>query len=140
MSKPFSQELYDRDDQAKDFVIRFFIERYNWDAYVNPDQYGIDVIVENERGKFEVEVEVKQAWEGKKFPYKTLHYAARKLKFAENPDNVHFLTLNKDWTYGLLVSAETIAICKIIRKDTIYTKNEKFIEVPIDNCTPLKLY
>ena len=140
MSKPFDPELYERDDKAKDFVRAFFEERYGFIAYVNPYQYGIDLIIENKRGKFELEVEVKQGWTGKDFPYKTLHYAARKVKFAENPDHVHFITLNKDWTWGLLVSGEVIAQCEIICKDTIYTKNEKFIQVPLDKCSLLKLY
>ena len=140
MTKPFDPELYDRDDRAKDFVRAFFEQRFGFIAYVNPDQYGIDLIIENDRGKFELEVEVKQAWTGRNFPYKTLHYAARKIKFAENLGNVHFITLNKNWTWGLLVSGDVIATCKIVTKDTIYTKNEKFIEVPLDKCSLLKLF
>lgn len=140
MSKLFDQGLYERDDKAKDFVKAFFEERFGFIAYVNPDQYGIDLIIENERGKFELEVEVKQGWTGRNFPYKTLHYAYRKIKFANNPDHVHFITLNRDWTWGLLVSGKVIAQCEIICKDTIYTKNEKFIQVPLDKCSLLKLY
>lgn len=139
MSKPFSQSLYDRDDNAKDFVRLFFIERYHYDCWVNPDPYGIDLIIQNDRGIFELEVEVKQSWQGRNFPYQTLHYAARKLKFAENPANVHFITLNKDWSYGLLVTGDVIATCSIIVKDTIYTKNERFIEVPREKCALIKL-
>lgn len=140
MNKPFSQELYDNDDAAKEFVIAFFTKRFGFIVYVNPDPYGIDLIVENERGTFELEVEVKHAWKGKKFPFKSLHFAGRKIKFANNPSHVHFITLNHDWTYGLLTSGDTIKNSVVIRKDTIYTKNEKFIEVPIAKCTLLRLY
>ena len=140
MSKPFSQKLYDRDDSAKDYVLRFFAERFGYVAYVNPDPYGIDLIIENERGRFELEVEVKRSWLGKNFPYQSLHYAYRKIKFAENPDNVHFITLNREWSYGLLVTGEVVSECVVITKDTIYTKNEKFIEVPLSKCVLLKLF
>ena len=139
MSKPFSQELYDRDDAAKEFVIDFFRTRYGWVVYVNPDQYGIDLIVENERGRFELEVEVKHNWKGRRFPYPTIHFAARKLKFAQNPINVNFIMLNDDWTYGLVIDGETFASSPIISKNTIYTKNEKFVEVPASKGTLLQL-
>lgn len=140
MSKPFSQELYDKDDAAKEFVITFFTERYGFLVYVNPDQYGIDLIVENERGTFELEVEVKHNWKGKVFPFRTVHFAARKIKFAKHPDNVHFIMLNDDWTYALLIDGITFSNSPIIRKDTIYTRNERFIEVPVNKAQLLKLY
>lgn len=139
VSKPFSQELYDRDDAAKEFVITYFTTRYGWLVYVNPDQYGIDLIVENERGVFELEVEVKHNWKGQKFPYQTVHFAARKLKFAKNPENVNFIMLNDDWTYAIVIDGPTFASSPIIRKDTIYTKNERFVEVAVAKGTLLKL-
>lgn len=140
MSKPFSQELYDRDDAAKEFVIDYFTIRHGFVVYVNPDPYGIDLIVENERGRFELEVEVKHNWKGDKFPYKTIHFAARKLKFAENPERVNFIMLNDDWTYGMVIDGETFASSPVIVKDTIYTTRERFIEIPVDKGTLLKLF
>jgi hypothetical protein len=140
MNKPFSQELYDNDDAAKEFVIAFFTERYGFIVYVNPDQYGIDLIVENSRGTFELEVEVKHGWKGEKFPFRSLHFAGRKIKFAKNPEHVHFITLNDDWTYALLTSGDVLKESKVITKDTIYTKNEKFVEVPLDKCQLLRMY
>jgi hypothetical protein len=140
MSKPFSQELYDRDDAAKELVIAYFKTRFGYNAYVNPDPYGIDVIVENERGRFEVEVEVKHAWTGRLFPFRTIHFAKRKIKFAENPENVHFMMLNHDWTRALLIDGVTFANSPTITKDTIYTKNERFVEIDVSKGQFLKLY
>lgn len=139
MTKPFSQELYDRDDAAKEFVIDFFRVRHGFKIYVNPDQYGIDLIVENERGRFELEVEVKHNWKGKRFPFRTIHFAARKIKFAENPQNVHFIMLNDDWTYALLIDGITFSESPKIRKDTIYTRNEEFVEVPAEKGTLIRM-
>lgn len=139
MSKPFSKELYDRDDAAKEFVIDYFTIRHGFKVYVNPDQYGIDLIVENERGIFELEVEVKHNWKGRNFPYPTIHFAARKLKFAVNPENVSFIMLNDDWSYGLLIEGEVFAVSPIITKNTIYTRNERFVEVPIAKGVLLRL-
>ena len=139
MSKPFDKDLYDANDPAKEFVIKFFTERYGFLVYVNPDPYGIDLIVENERGTFELEVEVKHNWKGKRFPFQTMHFAARKLKFAENPDNVHFIMLNSDWTYALLIDGITFSNSPIINKDTYLTKNERFVSVIASNATLLRM-
>jgi hypothetical protein len=140
VNKPFSRELYNRDDAAKEFVIDYFTIRHGFFVYVNPDPYGIDLIVENERGRFELEVEVKHNWKGSKFPYKTIHFAARKLKFAQNPENVSFIMLNDDWSYGLVIEGETFAQSPIIVKDTIYTQRERFVEIPFDKGTLLRLF
>jgi hypothetical protein len=139
VNKPFSRELYDRDDAAKEFVIDYFTIRHGFKVYVNPDPYGIDLIVENERGIFELEVEVKHNWKGSVFPYKTIHFAARKLKFAQNPENVSFIMLNDDWSCGLVIEGETFAQSPIIVKDTIYTQRERFVEIPFDKGTLLRL-
>ncbi len=139
MSKPFDKELYEANDPAKEFVIAYFTERYGFLVYVNPDQYGIDLIVENERGTFELEVEVKHNWKGKRFPYQTVHFPARKLKFAKNPDNVHFIMLNDDWTYALLIDGPTFAKSEVITKDTFLTKNERFVSVLASNATLLRM-
>ena len=48
-------------------------------AIVNPDTYGIDLIVDN---TFYCEVEVKHNWKGKDFPFSTLQLSDRKRKFA----------------------------------------------------------
>jgi hypothetical protein len=53
---------------------------------------------------------------------------------------VHFITLNDDWTYALLTSGDVLKESRVITKDTIYTKNEKFVEVPLDKCQLLRMY
>jgi len=140
MSKRFDQELYNKDDAAKFFVIDFFTERYGFNVYVNPDEYGIDLIVENDRGTFGLEVEVKHNWRTVKFPFDSIHFAYRKIKFAKDPANVHFIMLSHNWTWALLVDGETFASSPIVIKDTIYSRNEKFIEVPSSKCRILRLY
>jgi hypothetical protein len=139
MSKPFDKDLYDANDPAKEFVIKFFTERYGFLVYVNPDPYGIDLIVENERGTFELEVEVKHNWKGKRFPFQTVHFAARKLKFANKPENVHFIMLNSDWTYALLIDGVTFSNSPIVNKDTYLTKNERFVSVIANKATLLRM-
>ncbi len=128
--KPFDQELYDRDDGAKHFVIDW-LKIHGITARVNPDDFGIDLLGQGQLGDYEIEIEVKQGWSGEYFPYPTLHYASRKMKFVKPNVNLRFITLNKEWTYAAVVKGEDLIAAKIVQKDTIYTKGEYFIEVPI---------
>jgi hypothetical protein len=48
--------------------------------------------------------------------------------------------LNDDWSYGLVIEGETFAQSPIIVKDTIYTQRERFVEIPFDKGTLLRLF
>lgn len=134
MSKPFSQELYNQDDNVKDLFIKMAINR-GWKAEVNPDDYGIDVLTIDDKGnERQFEVEIKHNWSGPEFTYKTLHYSNRKRKFLKNPEAVSFVTFNHERTHAFVVPGRVLAEAKTIVKDTIYTKNEEFIEVNVDDC------
>lgn len=138
MSKPFSQELYDRDDKAKHKVIDW-LSRHGIDAHVNPDQYGIDLIGSGPRGKYEIEVEVKHNWSGDTFPFSTVHFSARKDKFASDNPNNFFIMLNHEQTHAMIVTGKAILNGERVTKQTIYTQAEDFIAVPANSCriTPL---
>lgn len=139
VKKPFSQDLYNSDDTAKDQVISY-LQAKKWKAWVNPDQYGIDVLAIDLDGKeMQFEVEVKHNWKGPKFQYSTLHYSDRKRKFLTTPENTAFITLNHERTHALMVAGTVLAKAETIVKDTIYTKGEKFIEVNTVDCVLLDL-
>jgi hypothetical protein len=133
--KPFSPELYGEDDNAKDLLIAY-LESSGWKAWVNPDQYGIDVLSVDPYGdEVELEVEVKHNWKGPKFQYDTLHYSDRKRKFLKDPGHTFFVTFNHERTHALFVPGLLLNEAPTIVKDTIYTRNEKFIEVIASECT-----
>ena len=138
MSKVFSEEHYNADDNAKHKVIEWLVTQ-GFMAWVNPDQYGIDVQGVRNGRCYEFEVEVKHNWKGPKFQYSTLHYSDRKRKFLTTPENTAFITLNHERTHALQVSGAVLAKAETIVKDTIYTKGEKFIEVNTVDCTLLDL-
>jgi hypothetical protein len=138
MTKPFDRNLYDSDDDAKHQVVDWFIGR-GYDSWVNPDEFGIDVLAEGKGRKLAIEVEVKHNWKGKTFQYSTLHYSSRKLKFLNSFYEVFFMTLNHERTYALIVPEEELKNGKIVTKDTIYTRKESFIEIPIDKCFLVQL-
>lgn len=127
--KPFDQDLYDADDNAKHLVIEY-LATLGLQARVNPDPYGIDLLGDWFDKAYEIEVEVKHNWSGSSFPFDTLHYSARKLKFLNAHAEVRFITLNHERTHAAIVTGEDLASCKIVEKKTKYTEAEKFLEVP----------
>jgi hypothetical protein len=132
--KPFSRKLYNDDDNAKDRVVEW-LKKSDWDAWINPDQYGIDVLAYAPNGdSYAFEVEVKHNWKGPRFQYSTLHYSDRKRKFLTTPDTIKFITLNHERTHALIVPGPVLSVAPTIVKDTIYTNNEKFIEVKTADC------
>lgn len=134
MTKPFDPVLYKRDDSAKEDVIAWVQRHYGYLLYVNPDQYGIDLLCDN---GWSFEVEVKHNWRGSKFPYQEVHFSARKIKFA-NRRSI-FVMLNSERTHGLLVAGDVVRRCRRVRKATKYTADELFIEVPVRLCQLVRL-
>lgn len=128
--KPFDPALYAKDDLAK-FIVIDWLETFGIKARVNPDDYGIDLVGSRGAELFEIEVEVKHNWLGRTFPFDTIHYSARKLKFLDSPATVKFITLNHEWSHCAVVDGADLDSSQIVEKKTIYTEAEKFIEVPI---------
>lgn len=135
--KPFDPELYAENDPAKDYVIEW-LRAKGYEAKVNPDQYGIDLLVSKAGRHSGIEVEVKHNWQGYLFPYRTVHISLRKIKFFTEGNN-YLLMLNSDWSSALSFAAEAIRNSPIIVKNTKLTKDESFIELPTKSATHYKL-
>lgn len=136
--KPFDQELYDNDDDAKLIVIDW-LKRFDFDAHVNPDQYGIDVLASKRKNNYAFEVEVKHNWTGEYFPYETVHFSSRKEKFLDDERQTFFVMLNHELTHGLVVTREALKSSERVNKNTKYTSDESFMSVPIGRCGLVKV-
>jgi hypothetical protein len=136
ISKPFDLNQYSQDDPAKDILVDW-LKTQNFRAHVNPDKYGIDVLSNWFGDDTGIEVEVKHNWNGAEFPFKTIHYAARKFKFLDGNKQVKFVTFNHNRTHMIVVDAKEFT--KIVTKETKYTKDETFYEIPIENCQIIKI-
>jgi len=131
MKKPFSQKLYKQDDNAKHQVVGW-LHRRGFDAEVNPDQYGIDVLAYKHGLIYKFEVEVKHNWTTTVFPFETVHFSARKKKFIG--PNTYFTMLNNQRNRVLIVDDESLKSASTVTKSTTYTSLESFIEVPYSSC------
>jgi hypothetical protein len=135
--KPFDLDLYNADDNAKELVIQW-LKGYGYNVYVNPDQYGIDLIGTDSTGKaIAVEVEVKHHWKGSHFPFRTVHVSARKQKFIR-PDS-YLVMVNHERTHVLTLNYETLSQAKLVTKPTIYTTDEQFLQVDVEMAKIRKL-
>lgn len=134
MTKPFSKDLYKKNDNAKHLVIDW-LDTQGYDAYVNPDDYGIDLIGTHRSSgiKYGFEVEVKHNWKESTFPFSSVHFPERKLKFAKG--RTYFVMLNSKRTHALIVKGHIVANSPIVSKTTKYTASEKFIEIDASKCT-----
>ena len=130
MSKVFSQEHYDQDDSAKYQIIEW-LEGKGHKAWVNPDQFGIDILATRWGRQFAFEVEVKHNWRGDVFPFDSVHYSVRKRKFVQPDVHTYFVTVNHERTMLLCIKGEDFMDGKLVQKSTIYTQDEWFVEVPI---------
>lgn len=130
--KPFSKELYNENDDAKQLVIKW-LGSNGITAEVNKNRYGIDLVSDG----MSYEVEVKHNWKGETFPYDEVHFPYRKIKFAT--DDATFVMLNHERTHAILVSGNVLANSETVFKSTKYTRNEKFIEVKLSDCEIVKL-
>jgi hypothetical protein len=130
--KEFSQSLYDDNDDAKYQIIAWLEER-GFMAWVNEDQYGIDVQALKMGKQYVFEVEVKHNWNQDGFPFDTVHFPLRKQKFA-GEEGAWFVMLNADRTQALFVSGAVFMQSPTVRKRTRYTDDEEFVEIPISRC------
>ena len=137
MAKPFSPELYADNDFAKEIVINWLNSSDEHNAYVNPDQYGIDIICDTayER-RYYYEVEVKHNWSGPKFPFGEVHFPARKQKFAKKhpEEDTYFVMLNSEHTHALIVDGFDFNRGTLVRKNTSVMDDDLFVEIPTFNC------
>jgi hypothetical protein len=136
LSKPFDPDLYQADDNAK-YVVIEWLEANDFEAWVNPDQYGIDVLAVKDWLDYGFEVEVKHNWKGDDFPFDTVHFSARKRKFIA--PNHFFTMLNDDRSLVLVVDGLTLAESSVVSKETKYTSGEQFIAVPVSRCLIFRL-
>lgn len=136
LSKPFDRGLYEQDDPAKDQIVEW-LSVMGFYAYINPDQYGIDVLAIKDFNDYGFEVEVKHNWSGPEFPYDTVHFSARKTKFIA--PNHYFTMFNDQRDAFLMVDGFSMRLASVVSKNTKYTTDERFIAVPVCRCNLIRL-
>lgn len=136
--KSFSKELFTQhDNKARAKAIEFFANN-NLTAKPNNNEFGVDLLVEDETGAtvYFVEVEVKNNWNRDKFPFDTLNIPERKGKYATMYKNRMFwMVFSHDVSRMLLVTTEALKEAKLVEIPNKYEHSgEMFYQVPIEKC------
>lgn len=136
MRKPFSKTLYNNNDPAKQKAIDYFANQ-GTTAVVNPDDYGIDLIVDD---TFYCEVEVKHNWRGDSFPFNTLQIPERKTKFAKLDKPVVFMVMNSEHTHAFLTTGDDVLASPLVEVSNKYVPNgEMFFQIPTSKLLKVKM-
>jgi hypothetical protein len=130
--KPFSNAQYDADDDAKHLVAAYIAKEWAiQNVHVNPHQYGIDLLGDDNGQRIGIEVEVKHNWSGPNFPFSTVHFSARKTKFLAECPEVFFCMVNHERTHMIAVSSASFHESKLVHKNTKVSQGEWFIQLPL---------
>ena len=97
--------------------MRQFWVKLGYGRIENPDDFGVDLLVEGKGRKFGCEVETKTGWHGPEFEFPTLRIPFRKQKFTH--DRVTFFVLNSGHTHATVVSRQ-----KLHKRPVIQAKND----------------
>jgi len=117
MLKQFVEEQHAlHDAEAKAIAQQFWI-KLGYTCVENPDQYGVDLLVEGKGRKFGCEVETKTRWHAPKFEFPNLRIPFRKQKFTD--DRVTFFVLNSGRTHAAVVSRQ-----KLLKSPEVQVKNK----------------
>ena len=132
MLKQFVEEQHAlHDAEAKAIAQQFWI-KLGYTCVENPDQYGVDLLVEGKGRKFGCEVETKAGWHGPKFEFPNLRIPFRKRKFTD--DRVTFFVLNSGRTHAAVVSRQKLLKSPVVQvKNKMVPMGDYFYEIDLED-------
>lgn len=131
--KPFSQRLFDNNDEvARDAVREYFIKNRPL-IEPNPDQFGIDLLMKWEgRIILGLEIERRHNWRGPIFPFATLHVPVRKLKYASLGFPAYYVATNEEMTHAIVIPfAQLSGMASVEQENKYVAQGEQFVDVPV---------
>ena len=138
--KKFDDELFKQNDKLAREVGKAYWKSKGKTAIDNPDRYGPDLVVD---GEFYCEMEIKRAWKGKEFKYRTCQIPHRKAKYLDKDKYdkpTHFLILNNEQDYAFYITAEDVASSPVVEVPNKYVPSgEMFFQVPLDKLNLVEL-
>jgi len=137
MAKVFEPErLAEFDGPAKALGIMFW-KKLGYDCRENPEECGVDLIVEGHDRKFLCEVEIRDSWTTTDFPWNTLLLPLRKIKFAEQ--DCVFLIINRAKTHAMYVHSRDVRAADVVSTPNKVDPYERSISIPVSATTLVPL-
>ena len=152
VGKKFDYALFKANDKLARDIGKKYWSSLNYKVYDNPDRYGPDLIVEeicidtyrhNIANDFYCEMEIKRAWKGKEFRYKTCQIPQRKGKYLDKTKydkTCNFFIINNEYEYAFFIKEEDISSSPLVEVPNKYVPaGEFFYQVSLDKCKLIEL-
>ena len=138
--KKFDYTLFKQNDKLARKVGKAYWKSLDRVAIDNPDRYGPDLVVD---GVCYCEMEIKRAWKGKDFKYKTCQIPHRKAKYLDKDKysmQTHFLILNNEQEYAFFIKGEDVEASPVVEVPNRYVPSgEMFFQVPLNKLKLVEL-
>ena len=132
--KVFDRELYNKYNDFAIVVATKFLGQCGYEFVNKKECYkSHDFIVSKNGHQYKIEVEVSQRWTTIGFPFDSMTVPFRK---AESKADF-YIQMNKSGTALFFMPMKNVLKASIITKNTCYTRNEMFFNLPV---SALKLY
>jgi hypothetical protein len=138
-TKPFNQKVHDAcDPPAREAVSKYIKATWDMNAWHNPDQYAVDLIIEKNKeliGYAEIEM---RDWDH--CPFKTIHIPKRKDKLFNNDKRTIYFVVSRGMSKAWYIDTDVIktsAVHEIPNKAV--SQGEYFYDVPTYLFTEISL-
>jgi len=138
-TKPFNQKVHDVcDTPAREAVSKYIKVTWGLNAWHNPDQYAVDLIIEKDKklvGYAEIEM---RDWDN--VPFKTIHIPKRKDKLFNNNKRTMYFVVSRGMTKAWYINTDVIknsSVKEIPNKEV--SQGEYFYDVPLKLFTQVNL-
>ena len=113
MLKQFVEEQHAiHDAEAKEAVLQFWVN-LGYNCIENPDEFGVDLLVDGKGREFGCEVKTKTGWHEPEFEFPTLRIPFPKQKFTD--DLITFFILNSVRTHAPVVSLQKLLKSPVVQ-------------------------
>ena len=138
-TKPFNKEVHDAcDPPAREVVSKYIKSMWDMNAWHNPNQYAVDLIIEKDKnliGYAEIEM---RDWND--CPFRTIHIPQRKKKLFDNQKKTIYFVVAANLKRLWYCDTKTILEFPLIEVPNKAVKEgEYFYDVPINLFTSVKL-
>ena len=138
-TKPFNQKVHDAcDPPAREAVSKYIKATWDMNAWHNPDQYAVDLIIEKNKeliGYAEIEM---RDWDH--CPFKTIHIPKRKDKLFNNDKRTIYFVVSRGMSKAWYIDTDVIknsSVHEIPNKEV--SQGEYFYDVPTYLFTEISL-
>jgi hypothetical protein len=138
-TKPFNQKVHDAcDPPAREAVSKYIKATWDMNAWHNPDQYAVDLIIEKNKeliGYAEIEM---RDWDH--CPFKTIHIPKRKDKLFNNDKRTIYFVVSRGMSKAWYIDTDMIKNSSVHEiPNKAVSQGEYFYDVPTYLFTEISL-